>query len=297
MIRRELLRAVCLVVAALLSIASADAQRVRNAAELAKQKVLRETVVDDNGLTQWKKFEPKRCTTCLGKKIIECEFCKDSKVVDRPCPECKDEKEAACHECAGVGKSYDPIVMMPCPGCFGSGVLGCGSCGTRGGFKVKGSGEGEQKCETCKAARGFPCTVCKGKRLVPVVRPKKVLATDALVHLKKARAAIEKSKEEMRGYIGDDKTKKAVAEYKKAVKPAQKYLLCLKPMGVLYQTVLKRMDKARHWIGAAQKSADERDRFKKKTEFILEHTMKLLDAAIARAEANEAIEAALKDKK
>lgn len=262
-------------------------QRIKPPTEEAPR-IVRETVLDDQGLQQWAPFKAQRCPKCHGQKLIECEFCKRLDSGDG-CPQCEGDRKAPCNECFGTGTTWDPLELMPCACCAGMGMLPCGGCGSKGTHMVEGGGDKPKKCDACRGDRVFECHVCDGARHIPLVTPKKDVREDPLEDLRETRQTVEAVRAELADWKGEDRSTKAVQSFEKVLKPIRKELPAVKDIAKTMKEVLKGLDKARGWVGTTQKIADTQAEFRDRTIWMLDHTMLVLDRCIQRAEANQAV--------
>ncbi len=244
--------------------------------------------VDANGLKQWKALDEK-CPYCNGKKTAKCGHCDGNELPT--CAECSSTKEATCRYCGGSGKKIDPLVEMTCPYCVGAGWHDCALCKSRGSYPVQGGGANEQKCGSCKEKGAIPCSVCKGKHVIPVLKVgKKGPGYAKAAELKDAKKDLEKAMEAVNAYlpVGKEQSKK---DLYKAVGKYQKLLPALKDMQTLLDETLNGLRKGAGYVGYDEWLLNEFVVFKDRTIYLLKHQMLLVDLCLAHAEHNEKVEA------
>lgn len=264
---------------------------------LLPQKI--ETVTDDSGFVNFK-FEAKRCPSCVGRKIAECRVCRDSAL--KTCPDCKGKKDKApCYHCIGTGKTWDPLVWMPCPGCERLAGVACAMCRLKGTYPVQGGGKREQKCSSCKKAGHFACKVCKGKRRIKLdkaLKFKPSLADAPLDKLKKAQAAFKAAREKVDDMrIEKVQASRILKDWTAATKGAKQFMPVLKSMNTTHKFILKGIEKGAVWVGHTERMSDEFDSLKRRTLWLFDYTLELMDVVIKRAEANAKAEEATAKKK
>lgn len=243
---------------------------------------------DAEGLKQWKTLD-EICTYCNGRKISKCGHCVDTELPT--CAECDNKKEAPCRYCGGAGKKLDPLVELPCPYCVGAAWHDCALCKSRGSYPVQGGGASEQKCGACKEKGAIPCTVCKGKRVIAVVKVgKKGPGYAKAEEIREAKEDLAKAKAAVEAYVpaGKENSKKDLA---KAVSKYQKMLPALKDMQGLLDETLNGLRKGAGYVGYDEWLLNEFVVFKDRTIYLLKHQMLLLDLCLAHAEHNEKVEA------
>ncbi|MCA8944207.1 MAG: hypothetical protein KDB80_16700 [Planctomycetes bacterium] len=258
-----------------------------------------QTVKDEHGLLQWKEYKRSFCPTCKRKAVIECDFCTDK--TSEGCKVCGGDREKTCIQCRGEGMTLDPLDWMMCPSCYGNGRTPCQFCRNTGSTLIEGGGDKGQKCSACKGERGFVCEVCNGERMLAidaVFKLKPSFREAPLKDLQKVREALAKAKEELAAWQvpTDLNAKKTTTGYTKALKPALKYMPILKPLGSMCTDVCKSLDRGmKPYTRHPESMSEEYSNWRRRADFALDYGIELLDIAIARQEANAAVEAA--DKK
>jgi len=250
----------------------------------------RETVIDDAGLQQWAPWDVP-CPQCKAVKEIPCYVCGDT--AREHCIICGGDQKSVCIMCTGTARVPDPVVEVACPYCRGIGVYPCAQCWGAGSFPV-GQADGStkvEKCRGCKELGGFDCLPCEGTRLLPAIKIKKKLISEAKLKdvvklredLVRALAAFEAFEHEKNGR----KTEKA---FGKLVKKHSKSLPLLKEMFVLFEEMHKAYSKsAAGYEGYEKKLTKQFFLFEDRTIWLLRHQILLLDKEIARAEFNAAV--------
>jgi hypothetical protein len=244
--------------------------------------------VDANGLKQWKALD-ETCPHCNGKKTAKCGHCVETELPT--CAECDNKKEAPCRYCGGSGKKLDPLIELPCPYCVGAAWHDCALCKSRGSYPVQGGGASEQKCGACKEKGAIPCSVCKGKRVIPAVKVgKKGPGYAKAAEIKDAKEDLAKAMEAVNAYlpVGKEQSKK---DLYKAIGKYAKLLPALKDMPTLLDETLNGLRKGAGYVGYDEWLLNEFVVFKDRTIYLLKHQMLLLDLCAAHAEHNEKVEA------
>lgn len=252
----------------------------------------RTTELDDNGLEQWTEYRQLACPNCQGKKTTVCFHC-DGLIRNQQCLECKMKKKVTCRVCAGLGHVPDPLEKVVCPHCLGATIFPCDICGWEGGTMVKGGSKKPAACVACKWQGSYPCTVCRGARLVDPVKLKPSVGEASLKDLLKAREAIATVLAAMAEFEpGGSKTRKDIKAYSKLLTPATRYLPPLKSAQKAFEAVMKKALKGEVWIGHEEREVAVIKRFMQHHGYYLQHQKRLLDLCVERAEFNEKAQAA-----
>jgi hypothetical protein len=254
---------------------------------LVPEKIERATKTDDAGLVQWAPHAQQKCPTCAGTGTTGCAHC-DPIEGNIRCLECGLKKTAPCRSCGGSGNILDPLEKALCPSCMGAGAITCAVCGGRGHTKVEGGGDKDKDCLGCKNDGGFPCTTCKGTRLVEAPALKPSVAEAPLVALTKARDAIDATLKGLGMYtVSPKNTRKSVKEYVALLAPATSVLPPLKRAQATTDEVMQRVLKGEQWVGHEEREAAAINQLKAANEYYLKFEKRLLELCIARAEANQ----------
>lgn len=253
---------------------------------------------DAEGMQQFAKSELPQCVNCKGRTVATCMTCARFENHEH-CIECDMKpEEATCRGCAGLGHFPDPLEHAHCPGCMGAGFIMCMVCSGRGFQRVEGSGEKKLNCVSCKDTGGWACTICDGKRLVEVAKPKPDLQRAKLDRLQKAQALVVKLHADLKDqkWLGKN-TRKDVKNYVKMLKPAAAVLPPLKRTGKTFEKVIKKTQAGSVFQGYAENERATIKQWIERNLYYLQHQQRLLELAIARAEHNEKVAAEAKKKK
>lgn len=254
---------------------------------IPEPKIERAEETDAAGLKQWKALD-EACPYCKGQKTAPCVHCAEELPV---CEECQGKKVAPCRYCGGNGKALDPLVELPCPYCVGAAFHDCALCKSRGSYPVQGGGANETKCGACKTKGSIPCSVCKGKRVIPAVKVgKKGPGYAKAAEIAKARDELKKALAAVEAYVpvGKETSKD---DLQKAVNKYVKYLPALKDMQTLLDETLNGLRKGAGYTAYSEWVLNEFVVFKDRTIYLLKHQLLLLDLCAAHAEHNEKVEA------
>jgi hypothetical protein len=244
------------------------------------------TKVDKNGLQQWDKSPNVNCPACKAKKLVKCTHCahlEDSEL--EKCVQCHKTRKAPCNYCQGKGALVDPLAQAMCPGCWGRGVLVCGSCANRGVIRWVGGGKKGQKCGVCKGHGGVPCEVCKGSGLVPSAFKGKV-GSQKLKKLKNARKNLSLLIRKLESFHPKAKGREDRKKFSKMFAKVKSDFPVLKKLNAFVDTVMKRVDQPNVKDNHKEQAASWR-RSKSHLLYYLVHQGKVIDACIKRIEANE----------
>ena len=219
------------------------------------------------------------CATCA-------RFAKDKK----DCPECgrKDPKFLTeCRACAGKGKIADPLDEVPCAGCMGSGMFLCTVCGGGGQLRV-GSAKRWSKCPACRGKGKYDCGACKGKRVMTSIVIKPSLREAELDKLQKAMKAVDASMALFAKFVpqGGTKARKEVKALGKAYDAMKKFHPSFKGMAKAAKNYMSKIFAGAQFQGHEENEANTMNRLKANAEYYLKHQKRMLELAIARAEAN-----------
>lgn len=253
---------------------------------------VREVVVDDAGLQQWKVVETK-CEPCQGKGKHECLGCKGNEELMPNCTECDGERRAPCRTCAGAKVLPDPLVEMACPFCRGSGWFNCGQCNGVGMFfsTDQNGNRTDVQCGACDKKGRYECMICDGKRHIPTVRVKKKHPGEAKPKdLVKLREDIAKCLEAITAFEPLDRAAKSLDLFEKTAKPFAKKRPELKQATALLERVLKGIRKVdAGYEGFEARNTHQILLMKDRTVYMLQHDLRAIDQSIARNEHNAAI--------
>ena len=264
---------------------------------LIPEKLERKTKADEAGLLQWEAFETENCATCRGNKTTVCAAC-DRQENHTKCLECSMKKVAPCRACGGVGQWSDPLEKALCPGCMGAGMLPCDVCGGVGNSAVQGGGDKRQDCVGCKGDGSYKCTVCNGARLVeslPALKPggKQV----ASAQLAKAKKAVDDALTAIKDFDTTGKPfRKSIKEYAALLQSSAATVPVMKKVQKHFDEVQGKTIKGEVWQQHEEREANAIKRFKAVNEYYLKIQSRMLELAIARAEANEKVLAEKKGK-
>lgn len=278
----------CLLLLSLLFAATAvlPAQRF-----LIPDRIERKTDADDQGLQQWTKWQPIKCPSCKGVGKTKCTTCERFGDDAKTCPECNRKKplEPPCRVCAGEGKISDPLLSAPCAGCMGASFLICTVCGGGGRLKVGGAKRWSD-CPSCRGKGGFPCTGCKGKRVMSSLQLKPPMMDappdklqKAMKDLDKMIALFDKVKP-----IGGTKARKTVKELTKAFDAGKKIHPAFKDLSKLVKGYMGKIFAGAQFQGHEENEANTIKMIKSNAEYYLKHQKRMMELALKRAEANEA---------
>jgi len=244
---------------------------------------------DDKGLQQWSEWEAP-CPACSGRKVETCRTCDGRELPN--CTECEGTKKAACRPCAGAGQLPDPLVEMLCTFCNASGWYACAQCAGGGWINVtQSNGDSERRnCGSCKKIGFFPCSVCKGKRLLPSVRVKrKAPALAKLKDLNSTRELLAQCLTGMQAFQPHERYSKSVKAFEALVKKPAKACVPLKDMVGLYELVQKNLSRVgTGFAGYPGSVAHHTLVFQDRSVYYLQYQLRVLDLCIKRAEFNEA---------
>ena len=253
---------------------------------------------DEDGLQQFVESEQPQCVNCKGRTVATCMTCARFENHEQ-CIECNMKpEEATCRGCAGLGHFPDPLEHVHCPGCMGAGFLMCMTCSGRGFQMVEGSGEKKLNCVSCKNTGGWPCGICKGKRLVEIAKPKPDLQRAKLDRLQKAHKLVVQLQTDLKDQVWMGKnTRKDVKNYIKMLKPAASVLPPLKRTGKTFENLIKKTQAGSVFQGYAEREQATIKQWIERNLYYLQHQQHLLELAIARVEHNEKVAADAKKKK
>lgn len=260
------------------------------------EKLERPTKADDKGMLLWAPHDKQKCPTCSGTTTTGCAHC-DRIEGNTKCLECSLKKTAPCRTCGGLGYLPDPLEKVSCPGCLGATVVECDVCNTIGSQKVTGSGDKPKECLACKGDGGFKCTVCKGARLVEPAQLKPSLAEAGPEALKKALEATDATLKALAAFEPTGKgTRKEIKKYLEVLGTGAAFYPPLKRCQVVAEEVMKSVLKGEVWQGHEEREAAELKRMKASNEYYLKVNKRMIELAIARAEANAKLAAEKKSK-
>lgn len=261
---------------------------------LIPEKIERETVTDDQGLTQWAEWKEQKCPSCTGTGKHKCETCARFVEGIDSCIDCKrtPEREVACRMCGGAGTLPDPLLKAPCPGCRGASFLLCTVCGGSGKSRVKGE-KNFNDCVACRGDGGFKCGVCNGARFVDPPALKPSFQDANAKDLTKALAATEQSLKSLAAMTpgGGDKSRKEVKAIVKALEPAAAVHPAIKRLGKTFEDYMGRIYNGRTWQGWEENEAHTLAAVKQTAEYYLKYQKRMLELVQKRAEANAKVAA------
>jgi hypothetical protein len=253
---------------------------------------VRETVVDEAGLQQWKPYEVK-CEPCRGLGEHECLGCKGNESMMPECTECDGTRRSVCRTCAGKKTLPDPLVELGCPFCKGSGWFNCGQCNGVGKFfqTDQAGNRTEMVCRGCDTKGRYECPGCEGTRRCPTVRIKKKQPGEAkLKDLQKLRVDLAKALEAFEELEPLDTGAKSLKLFEETAKPFGKKIPEVKSAAELLDTVLGGLRK----VGSGYQGYEAKNTFqflliKDRTVFLLQHDLRAVDQAISREEHNASV--------
>jgi hypothetical protein len=250
---------------------------------------VREVVVDEDGLQQWKAFVVK-CEPCQGLGKHECLGCKGAEEIMANCTECDGERRSVCRTCAGEKILPDLLIEMACPFCKGSGWYNCGLCGGPGMFFTKDQNGNREElvCRACDKKGRYKCAPCGGKRRIATVRIKKKHPGEAkLKDLVEIRKDVQKCLDAFIAYEPLDRGAKSFDLFEETASPFKKKLPSVQAAVELLESTLKGIRK----VGAGYQDYEAKNTFqillmKDRTVYKLQHDLRALDQSIAREEHN-----------
>lgn len=280
----------CLLLLSLLFAATAVLP-AQGARYLKPDRIERKTEADDEGLQKWAKWPDLKCPSCKGVGKTTCQTCARFSADAKNCPECKRVEKllAPCRVCAGEGKIPDPLKLAPCAGCMGASFLVCTVCGGGGQLRVGGA-KRWSACPSCRGKGGFPCTGCKGKRVMTSLRlkppmmdapPDKLLK--AMKDLDKMIALFDKITP-----VGGSKSRKTVKAMGKAFAAGKKIHPAFKDLAKLSKAYMSKIFAGSQFQGHEENEANTIKMLKSNAEYYLKHQKRMMQLALKRAEANAA---------
>lgn len=262
---------------------------------LAQQKVLipekleRETVTDDKGLTQWAEWKDTECPACTGKGKVKCTTCERYPDDAKLCLDCerKPEREAVCRVCAGEGKLLDPLHKAPCPQCGAASFLLCPQCAGRGVLGVAGSPK-PTKCPVCSGDGGWKCTTCDGKRFVDMAAMKPSFADAKEKDLRKALAQTDALIKEFEEFapVGGPKVRKEVKALTKMMESAQATYPALKRAVKSTDELMNKVYNGSQFQGHEETEANTLKMVAAHMAHYLKHQKRMMELVAKRNEAN-----------
>lgn len=258
---------------------------------LIPERIERKTEVDDEGLQQWAKWPELKCPSCKGVGKSTCQTCARFAADAKNCPECKRVKglKATCRVCVGEGKIPDPLKVAPCAGCMGASFLVCTVCGGGGRLKVGGA-KRWSACPACRDKGGFPCTGCKGKRVMTSLRLKPSMMAAPPDKLLKAMKDLDKMIALFNKVtpVGGTKARKVVKEFGKAFDAGKKIHPAFKDLAKLNKAYMSKIFAGAKFQGHEENEANTLKMLKSNAEHYLKHQKRMMELALKRAEANAA---------
>jgi hypothetical protein len=258
---------------------------------LIPERIERQTEADDQGLQQWAKWPALKCPSCKGAGKAACQTCARFGPDAKSCPECKRVKglKAPCRVCAGEGKIPDPLEVAPCAGCMGVSCLVCTVCGGAGRLKVGGA-KRWSNCPSCRGKGGFPCTGCKGKRVMTSLQLKPSMMEAPLDKLLKAMKDLDKmiALFDKITPVGGNKARKVVKEFGKAFAAGKKLHPAFKNLGKLNKSYMSKIFAGANFQGHEENEANTFKMLKTHAQYYLRHQKRMMELALKRAEANAA---------
>ena len=257
------------------------------------EKYDRATTKDEAARVQWAAHQYIQCPTRRGTGTMKGTPCERYPDEAEKCPDCgrQEAREAVCHACAGTGSFLDPLEWALCPGCRGAGRVVCAFCPGSGILKLGDNAKRWSACVSCRGDGWFECMVCKGARKVPSAKLKPSLQEADSKELKEALETTDETLQAVTAFEPAAKNaRKEVKELLKAIKTGEKVHPSLKEMPKLAKDLMKMAYASSQYQGQTEREAAALARMKDSVEFYLQHQKRILELALARAEANEALD-------
>lgn len=254
---------------------------------LDPDKVERTTKPDAQGVLQWDEWKH-ACPSCKGQKTTPCLLC-DRVDDNKHCIGCGGKRVATCWTCGGVGVIPDPLDKVLCPGCRGAALMVCQTCRGLGTRKIK-YGPGTEKsvtCPVCKGEGGWKCGVCGGSRLVETLSTKPALRDAPLATLKKAKEQVDALAKVIDGILPSSDPRRDVKEFGKALGSATTFLDPLRRSPKVCEDIMGKTLAGSQWADHKETEARTFKVMQDDHVYYLKWVQRMIDAAIARAEAND----------
>ena len=258
---------------------------------LIPEKIERATAPDEQGLEQWAEWKELQCPSCKGVGKTTCATCERFGPDAENCPECKRVEKflVACRVCAGKGNLADPLNSAPCAGCMGAGFWLCMTCAGGGRLKV-GADKRWSACPSCRGTGGFPCTGCKGERIMTTLQLKPEMKEAPLDKLQKAQKDLDATMKLFERFTpeGGVKARKAVKDLTAAFDSAKKLHPAFKDLAKQSKDYMGKIFAGAQFQGHEETEANTMKMIKSNAEYYLKHQKRMMELAIKRAELNAA---------